>query len=273
MEAPTRLASKRMSLFRSISRLTPSALAGCTYGRFGRWEDGGYVLADDVENLSSIVSYGIDHECSFEFALANRGKQIFMFDHTVDDAPMPHANFHFYKEGVAPERDCDKLLDSIEGHLRRLNLDDDRLLLKIDVEGAEFDVLSAIEPSILQRFRQIVIEIHWLQKLNEDLYRAGFDKMMANLLDSHTVIHAHGNNCAPLVLVEGFVVPAVIELTLVRTCDYTLVPNDRTFPTDLDAPNNRAELDHCLFFYPFDAGTPGAATGRSALRSEIATSA
>ena len=45
------------------------------------------------------------------------------------------------------------------------------LILKMDVEGAEWDTLSSIPNSVLGLFKQIVVEIHNLHSFKPDYIR------------------------------------------------------------------------------------------------------
>ena len=105
-----------------------------------------------------------------------------------------------------------------------------RATLKIDIEGAEYEIL--LNATKLSEINCLVIEFHDLKR-KRDLFIAIMDK-----LKSHFVIsHLHLNNFAPLY--DG--VPDVIELTLINRL---LLQNEelrmpkRVLPISLDRPCN-----------------------------------
>merc|ERR1712176_1048912 len=56
----------------------------------------------------------------------------------------------------------------------------DQLLLKLDVEGAEWEVLSRADPADLRQFRQIVAELHE-PYVNGVMDRQRFDQRVATM--------------------------------------------------------------------------------------------
>ena len=75
-------------------------------------------------------------------------------------------------------------------------------------------------------------------------------KCLKKLSKTHYIVHAHGNNYAPVV--KG--IPDVIELTYVNKNYFNSVPELNTKPlpiANLDFPNYKDEKDINLNFYPF----------------------
>ena len=70
-------------------------------------------------------------------------------------------------------------LFSIKDHLHRHQIRGDRLILKMDVEGTEFDALEAVQDDTLDRFEQIILEVHWLNNLGRSRFAIGFAKYSA----------------------------------------------------------------------------------------------
>ncbi|WP_036257741.1 FkbM family methyltransferase [Methylocapsa aurea] len=142
--------------------------------RIGPDTDGGYILADDISTAQSIISYGIGAEFRFDIEFAKKGHDVYMFDHTIQGIQAEDRRLHFFSEGVAGKTDIAKNLFSIEDHLDRHKISGDHLILKMDVEGAEFDALRAVPDNILRRFEQIVLEVHGLNRLDDPVFRANF---------------------------------------------------------------------------------------------------
>jgi hypothetical protein len=71
-----------------LSYLTPCRSRRFGKIRLGRNGDGGYVLLDDFTGVSAALSFGIARECSWDSAMAQRGIDVYQYDHTVD-GPTP----------------------------------------------------------------------------------------------------------------------------------------------------------------------------------------
>lgn len=207
--------------------------------RFGRNHDGGYVLLDDILASDGIAySFGISDDVSWDYELAERGYEVFQYDHTIENLPTIHPNFRFNKLGLCPSGQARSQMLSIDqminrnGHAGKRNM-----ILKIDIEGDEWEVLSAAPPDTLAQFDQIVIEYHWLDRLYEDSFYATARRALQNVRALFTPIHVHGNNHYDIKVLGGVPVPQLIEVTYVRQGIAKTAPCTRTFPTDLDQPN------------------------------------
>lgn len=232
--------------------LTPRDLHDLPKRRLGQNADGGCVLADDLAAVSVVYSFGVGGEVSFEHDLAQAGKPIYLFDHTVPGPPHPHANFHFRPEGLGPCGDPAAQLYSLQHQIHRNGHDDLRdMLLKIDIEGAEYEVVGSLDAESLTRFRQIALEIHWLSRLNEPAFRQAFYIALSKINEYFVLFHVHGNNCAPLNIVDGFAVADVLELSYMRRDLANAVKSKTIYPTRHDFPNDVSRQDHLLWFYPF----------------------
>ena len=63
----------------------------------GNHEDGSYVMLDDFENIKIAYSIGIDGVIQFDKALADKGIDIYMYDHTIKKLPYENEKFHWKK--------------------------------------------------------------------------------------------------------------------------------------------------------------------------------
>ena len=240
--------------------------------RLGPNGDGGYVFADNLSPDQSILSYGISYEYRFDIEMANRGHRVFMFDHTIDGIDASSPNMAWFKEGVAGKTDERARLYSIQDHLGRHGITGDRLILKIDVEGAEIEVFETISDVTLKRFDQIVLELHDLYSLKDAGFRARFIAALSNLNRNFTLFHVHANNYdGPDALqpVDGMVVSNLLELSYIRTDTVSRSPNRTVYPSALDYPNVGMP-DKLLWFYPF---LPSIATANDFLLCEQRVSA
>ena len=113
----------------------------------GNERDGGYVLADSPAADTDVISFGVGPDVTFEVEMAERGHRVFLHDHTVEGVPQPHDRFVFRKVGVCGQRQEGGELTSLDHCLEMAGPLSDRLILKMDIEGWEWDVFSSISPA------------------------------------------------------------------------------------------------------------------------------
>lgn len=235
--------------------------------RIGPKRDGGYVLADILDPKTQIViSYGISHEYGFDRDMAERGHQVFMFDHTIDGIEDAHPNMLFFREGLAgrflgevedgftDETDVTAPVYRLADHLAKHDISSSGLVLKMDIESHEWGALAGADHATLGRFDQIVAELHSFETLEEsDLYRKVFIKAMSNLNEQFTLFHVHANNVdgpEKYHFVSGMPVSCLIEASFVRTDIVNRRPSGTLYPTHIDFPNF-GERDRLLWMHPF----------------------
>ena len=221
--------------------------------RFGPNTDGGYVFADRISPSQSIVSYGISTEYRFDVEMALAGHKVYMFDHTIGGIDKINDNMMWFKEGVAGTSRPDENLFSIADHLANHRIEGDRLILKMDVEGHEYEAFASLPDDVLARFEQVVIEIHNLAHLNDPPFRDTFTKALRKLNYHFTLFHVHANNYDgpdAYHIVGGFPVSNLLELSYIKT---GLVRRRRSmtlYPTAFDYPNT-GHKDKLLWMFPF----------------------
>jgi hypothetical protein len=204
--------------------------------RYGRNEDGGYVIHNDPLGAIHLLGYGVDKDVSFENELTEAwGIKAHIFDHTIAEVPETGPNVTYIKEGIGAE-DAPPLF-SLENHVKRFVPDGSNFILKMDVEGAEWDVLRSAD---LSRVSQLIVEFHELQE--------GHSDVINKLNETFYLVHIHGNNChnQPWIYIDRVhVMPRYLECTYVRKDLVTAVPTTQKFPTPLDAKcrKDAPELD------------------------------
>jgi hypothetical protein len=222
--------------------------------RIGAPNDGGYILVDDFSPDQVVLSYGISTNYVFDRDMAERGHNVYMFDHTIPGINKPSERMHYFKEGVAGQSRPDQNLFSIGDHLQKYEIPGDRLILKMDVEGAEFDALGSAPDSVLSRFEQITFEVHRVASLGHKEYRRPFVRLFGRLNKLFTLCHVHANNNKghdDFLFVGGVPVSPILELSYVKTSTVNRFPSQTVYPTHLDAPNVWTSRDKVLWMFPF----------------------
>ena len=142
--------------------ISPKNVVGKKRILAGTKSDGCYVILDDLADIKYAYSFGIEAKIQFDTYLANKGIDVYMYDHTINNLPYNNPKFHWQKIGICGKNNpTDKLktLDTLiseNGHTLEKNM-----ILKIDVEHSEWDSLKDISSSVLNQFKYILIEFHF----------------------------------------------------------------------------------------------------------------
>ncbi|MEO0547235.1 MAG: FkbM family methyltransferase [Pseudomonadota bacterium] len=171
--------------------------------------------------------------------MADAGHTVFQYDHTVRDPAPDDSRMVFFPFGIDGHRSMDGRMRTLEDLLRSNGHQTcDDLILKMDVEGSEWPVLSTIGEGTLAQFTQIVVELHGLAKLGSKRDWRKVEPALRAMTLNHVPVHIHGNNCSRTVEVNGRPFPNVLEVTLLRKDQAVFADRYCSFPTELDAPND-----------------------------------
>ena len=235
-----------------LALLEPCSVEGIKKIRMGAEYDCGFVMLNDFAGISKALSLGIGHDVSWDLAIAKRGITVLQFDHSINMAPVSHKLCKFRRQkivaGPASNASEISIPDILYEH--KIGSAED-LLLKIDIEGAEWEIFFAIDDRILSRFRQIICEFHAFYRIGQTAWRRRMLRVFEKLTKNHCVVHVHGNNCGKLVHIGDVTLPEVLEITFVRRKDYYIRESDEQFPTELDRPNNPGAPDIFLGNFKF----------------------
>ena len=210
--------------------------------RIGNGNDGGYVIHfPSLQNTDCLMNYGVGYDVSFEKEYNKiTGKPVYAFDPTMKkaeffiekikngeyketvkkivqlllwlsrEADLKKHRILFIQEGLAAENtDSFKTFDY---HLSKYKLTEKKVFLKIDIEGAEFEVFSKNDfYNNLNNVTQLVIEFHYAGKNLESIA-----DIITKLSGTHSLIHIHGNNCGPTFTYNKKQIPEVFEVTFLH---------------------------------------------------------
>ena len=91
-------------------------------------------MLDDFENIKIAYSIGIKDIIQFDKALADKGIDVYIYDHTINKLPYSSEKFHWKKIGIGGIQKghiISKLMMKENGHLNEKNM-----IFKMDVEDA-----------------------------------------------------------------------------------------------------------------------------------------
>lgn len=184
--------------------------------------------------------------------MANRGYDVFMYDPTIDALPTMRESFHFFKAGIAGTEIPQQRLNTLDYFLKtNSHVDKRNMILKMDVEGAEWGFLSQVSTETLSRFDQMVFEFHSLIQPKTQAEMNATAACMQKINQTHSLVHLHANNYgASMILDDKILFPDTLELTYVRTANYELADDENIFlPKPFDMPNSPNASDIPLGFW------------------------
>ena len=184
--------------------------------------------------------------------MADLGYDIYMYDHTIEELPYQRKKFHFFKSGITAKENSDDNLHTLEyyvghnGHMGKKNM-----VLKIDVEGAEWSWLRFVEEKTLLCFEQIVMELHGIIRAKSDYETENVLNSLAKLNKTHKLVHLHANNMLDYVKIGDKVFADALEVTYVRKGTPSIIYSNGevSLPIKEDQPNDpyRKEIKHNLY--------------------------
>lgn len=233
-----------------VRLLEPRRVVGYEKIRVGSPGDGGYVQIDDLAGVTHAFSFGIADNDSWDLAMAQAGVPVEQFDHSVERAPSAHPLLTFHRKMITAKASAETatLPDLVDAYAKSGAPD---LILKIDIEGYEWEVFDAAGEDALGRFAQIVCELHDLSRLEHPEFRARAHRALAKLHRKFAPVHVHANNACRICNVGNLPLPDVLEVTFASRDRYSFDETSEVFPTPLDAPNSPHVADIRLGTFRF----------------------
>jgi Methyltransferase FkbM domain len=227
--------TKPSDVFGLIQELRPLD-CGKNLIRIGAAGDGGYLVPDDLEGIEYCFSPGVNTVSDFENHLADLGIKSFLADYSVDGPPISRPEFTFDKKflGSANRGEYFTLASWKDKYIKDYTGD---LILQMDIEGAEYEVITNIPDDLLKQFRILVIEFHGLGRIFDPFVFAWLSSSFKKLMEYFYVAHIHPNNCSGSVQKGDIQVPKVIEVTFLNKNRVTSTKPCEQFPHKLDADN------------------------------------
>jgi len=151
--------------------LRPVALSNCELDRFGEPNDGGYLMCGNLlGGVQSGYSYGISGYdgwgCDISTKLSVPVHQYDCFDRTVPECPRGVTKFHAECIGDKTETVKGRVFDTVRNQFATNGDNSKRIVLKMDVEGAEWDSLLSAPDEVFEQIDQLVVEFHGVGSRN-----------------------------------------------------------------------------------------------------------
>jgi hypothetical protein len=229
-----------LDFWRSFDFIT---LKSESYKHLGEEADGGYFLAFPIEQNSEVVSIGLGDNISFDFSVSTFVSRVHMFDHTIERPSSVPKNGIYYDRGLGP-KSCDKLLSLAD--IFRFTDPKNRIVLKVDIEGAEWEVLDSVDMDLFRVVDQFVVEFHGILEIfrNPSQLRRAI-RVLNNLSRDFFTININANNWGNAQILAGVVCPDVLEVSYLRKDKaiplYAEKVSLRGFPNNPNSPRLRLE--------------------------------
>ncbi len=221
--------------------------------RLGKDNDGGYVVpVIALESADVLMGYGIADDISFEREFSQRfDKPSFGFDCGVQNINTGDSRCHFFSECIGmsdylyEEQASSGHISFFHEQLLRLGLVDKKIFIKMDIEGAEFEVMDDILKNA-QNITGIAIEIHIPRNNPERALN-----VLSSINRHFVLVHLHGNNFSGSYFKTKYSsrsIPKVLELTYINKnlLSFYKISKNQKHPQPIDQPDN-PKFSDCEF--------------------------
>jgi hypothetical protein len=175
-----------------LAELQPVGLKNCTFKRFGSANDGGYLMCENlVEPLDSAYSYGVGPNDDWGCEMSRR-YHVPVYEYDCFDPARPKCDggrLIFRNECVSDRTESrdSRLFDTLENQIAKNGDIGRHVIIKMDIEGAEWQSLLAAPDELFQSIPQLAMEMH------------GFDdpkivEVLRKLKRNFYLVNLHFNN-------------------------------------------------------------------------------
>lgn len=244
-------------------------LENCNLKRFGNEYDGGYLICENLmHDVTSAYSYGIGGSDEWGCDISRKYKlAVHQYDCFDTSTPICEGgNFIFHEECVGDKKIVseNKKFDSLKNQVIKNKDEKKKLVVKMDVEGSEWDTLLAAPDDVLNHIDQLIVEFHMghevmikIGSLKTDQVVVEFNekdpekfiKVIRKLKKTFYLVNVHYNNSTCHNEISPF--PAwCFEILFVNKRIGKPDNKEPAFPRrqPLDAPNYPEYLD-CQSYY------------------------
>jgi hypothetical protein len=192
LSPPWKAARARAIRAALFDELKPVTLTNCSLKRYGGANDGGYLMCENlVEGVQTLYSYGIDTEDNWGCQLSRQlNVPVHQYDCFTEERPRCERGlFVFHDEcvGARTETVDGHRFDTLANQIARNGDTARRLVVKVDVEGAEWDSLLATPDTVLDAIDQMPMELHGVDERR-------FLDLVRRLKTRFHLVNLHFNN-------------------------------------------------------------------------------
>jgi len=165
-EIPAELKAHRLAL---LEELQPVTLQNCALARVGSPHDGGYLMCHNLmAGLETAYSYGIGTEDRWGCAVStNRRVPVHQYDcFSPTKVQCTGGDLRLNAECVGPRTESidGKTFSTIAAQIAKNGDTGRRMVVKMDIEGAEWDAILATPDEVLAAIDQMPMELHGIDE-------------------------------------------------------------------------------------------------------------
>jgi len=127
---------------------------------------------------------------SFDNDLKKYKIKSFLLDKSIDSAE----DFDFTKKNINSYNDKNNITLDEFLNLKLQSKSNNKLILQMDVEGAEIETLYSTSIDTLDRFKIIIIEFHHFFEIMTPMGLKVYNDIFDKLLFNHRIVHIRANN-------------------------------------------------------------------------------
>jgi hypothetical protein len=148
-----------------VAELQPVTLQNCTLQRVGSANDGGYLMCAELPlKIEAGYSYGVGRNDDWGCQISRQyGVPVHQYDCFNPARPTCEGGtFVFHNEcvGNRTEQIDGRTFDTLENQIRQNGDAGKTVLMKIDIEAAEWDALLATPDAVFASIPQLAMELH-----------------------------------------------------------------------------------------------------------------
>jgi len=181
--------------------------------RIGGSYDGSYLVPDDLESISMLISPGIGESRAFEDELYSRfGICSILIDPNTQPTHLNPGDLYLDKSISGSSSSTGITIQELVETTPRGDL-----VLQMDIESGEYESLAATNSQTLNRFRVIIVEFHrtdlWIDNIYfQQIIKPVFEK----ILKDFDVAHIHPNTSCGYFEFHSVKFPKFAEFTFYR---------------------------------------------------------
>lgn len=225
-----------------MAELRPVTLKNCTLARFGGPGDGGYLMCGNLlGEAQGLYSYGIGGTDDWGCEVGSRfGLPVHQYDCFNLTQPVCNdgGRFVFHAECIGPETAAieSRPFDTLASQIAKNGHAGKRLIVKMDVEGAEWESLLATPDAVLAEIDQLPMELHGVDGPR-------FPELVRKLKRTFHLAHRHFNNMACEAGLDPFPSRAIQVLFVNKRIGILDPSVEPSLPNLLDAPDYPEQPD------------------------------
>jgi hypothetical protein len=218
--------------------------------RFGGTSDGSYVIPKKYcSSESFLISGGIENNNDFEIELANGGVTGIQIDYSIVAPPIIHRNLEFQTKRIGVDDDEDTI--SLRTLIKN-SPPNKRLIMKLDIEGAEVEALNALTEDEIQEITCLVLEFHNLSNVENGDFGDFLRNLTSKIQNQFACVFIQANNACLAYNIAGTLVPDNVEVTYIKkiyTHDIELSDIRRIKELTVKNRNEHAlvNIDHIIY--------------------------